>query len=106
MVIFVDGSGGVTRDALHARLKEEGIETKRYFHPAVHEMTAYRAWGRPFVGKLPVSERAAREGLALPLYGDMRLADVDGISSRIRAAFGKNYPTGGKISPAGASTPA
>jgi dTDP-4-amino-4,6-dideoxygalactose transaminase len=106
MVIFVDGSGGVTRDALHARLKDEGIETKRYFHPAVHEMTAYREWGRPFAGKLPVAERAAREGLALPLYGDMRLADVDGICSRIRAAFAKNHPTGGNVSPAGTSAPA
>ena len=85
MVIFVDGSGGVTRDALHAHLKKEGIQTKRYFFPAVHEMTSYRRWGRRYAGRLPVAEKAAREGLALPLYGDLHPHDVRHICSRIRA---------------------
>ncbi len=87
MVIFVDGSGGITRDALHVRLKDAGIQTKRYFHPAVHNLAAYRRGGRRYSGKLPVAEKAALEGLALPLYADLEAADVDAICRRIRSAF-------------------
>jgi len=87
MVVFVDGSGGVTRDTLSERLKEEGIQTKRYFYPAVHNMTAYRLWSRRFPGKLLVADKASREGLALPLYGDLKKEDVEYICSRVREVF-------------------
>jgi len=89
MVVFVDGSGGVTRDTLFKRLKEEGIQTKRYFYPAVHNMTAYRIMKRRYPGKLTVAERAAREGLALPLYGDLKSEDVEYICSRVKTVFGR-----------------
>jgi len=87
MVVFVDGSGGVTRDTLHGWLKEEGIQTKRYFYPAVHEMIAYRKWGRKYIGRLPVAEKASREGLALPLHGDLQKEEVEFICSRVKGAF-------------------
>jgi len=87
MVMFVDGSGGVTRDTLFERFKEEGIQTKRYFYPAVHNMTAYRIMKRRYPGKLLVAEKAAREGLALPLYGDLKIGDVEYICSRVREVF-------------------
>lgn len=89
MVIFVDGSGGVTRDAMFEQLREKGIQTKRYFYPAVHQMTAYRKWGKKYIGRLPVAEKAAREGLALPLYGDLRNEDVEYICSQIRRILRK-----------------
>ncbi|MDX1814971.1 MAG: DegT/DnrJ/EryC1/StrS family aminotransferase [Thermodesulfobacteriota bacterium] len=87
MVVFVDGSGGVTRDTLFERLKEEGIQTKRYFYPAVHNMTAYRIMKRKYPGKLLVAEKASRESLALPLYGDLKKEDVEFICSRVREVF-------------------
>ena len=87
MVIFVDGSGGMTRDKLHGHLERMGIQTKRYFYPAVHEMTAYRRWAKAYAGRLPIAERAARQGLALPLYGDLRMMDVRHICTYIREAF-------------------
>jgi len=87
MVVFVDGSGGVTRDTLFERLKEEGIQTKRYFYPAVHNMMAYRIMKRRYPGKLLVAEKASREGLALPLYGDLKNEDVEYICSRVREVF-------------------
>jgi len=87
MVIFADGSGGVTRDMLHERLKAEGIQTKRYFYPAVHEMIAYRKWGRRYVGSLPVAESAARRALALPLHSGLKPPDVEFIANRIRSAL-------------------
>jgi len=91
MVVFVDGSGGVTRDTLFERLKEEGIQTKRYFYPAVHNMTAYRIMKHRFPGKLLVAEKASREGLALPLYGDLKKEDVEYICSRVREVFLRRF---------------
>jgi len=87
MVVFVDGSGGITRDTLFERLKEEGIQTKRYFYPAVHNMTAYRIMKRKYPGKLLVAEKASREGLALPLYEGLEKEDVEYICSRVREVF-------------------
>ena len=84
MVIFVDGTGGVTGDTLLERLKEEGIQTKRYFYPAVHKMTAYRMLSRRYPGKLRVAEKASRESLALPLHGHLGKEDVEYICSRVR----------------------
>jgi dTDP-4-amino-4,6-dideoxygalactose transaminase len=87
MVVFIDGSGEVTRDTLFERLKEEGIQTKRYFYPAVHNMMAYRIMKRRSPGELLVAEKASREGLALPLYGDLKKEDVEYICSRVREVF-------------------
>jgi dTDP-4-amino-4,6-dideoxygalactose transaminase len=83
MVIFIDGAGRIDRDGMYMRLMDEGIQTKRYFFPAVHEMMAYRKYGRKFIGRLPVAERASREGLALPLHGGLNPDDVRFICSRI-----------------------
>lgn len=87
MVVFVDGTGGVTRDDLRDTLRAQGIQTKRSFHPAVHRMTAYRLWSRRFPGKLTVAETASRASLALPLYGELSTEDVDHICARVREAF-------------------
>jgi len=87
MVVFVDGSRGVTRDTLFERLKKEGIQTNRCFYPAVHNMTAYRLWSRRFPGKPLVAEKASREGLALPLYEDLKKEDVEYICSRVKVVF-------------------
>ena len=87
MVMFVDGTAGVTRDDLHRRLTREGIQTRRYFFPAVHEMIAYRGIGRGRGGGFPVAERVSRQGLALPLYEGLKESDVERICGRIRAAF-------------------
>lgn len=87
MVIFLDRAGALSRGDLHSRLMAEGIETKRCFYPAVHKMMAYRRWSRRYPGKLTVAEKAAREGLALPLYGDLSEEDVEYICSRVRAVF-------------------
>jgi dTDP-4-amino-4,6-dideoxygalactose transaminase len=61
---------GVTARRLGLTLEEEGIETRRYYSPPVHEMKAYRhlaASGRD----LPVTLEAAGKVLTLPLSYDM-----------------------------------
>jgi dTDP-4-amino-4,6-dideoxygalactose transaminase len=78
MVIFIDEERfGMSRDKLYEALKAENIETKKYFYPAVHMQEAYRAFREAYKGKLPVTEKASRTGLALPLYGHMEPVSVE-----------------------------
>jgi dTDP-4-amino-4,6-dideoxygalactose transaminase len=72
MVIFIDEQRfGMSRDKLCEALEVENIETKKYFYPAVHLQEASRAFRETYEGKLSVTEKASRTGLALPLYGHM-----------------------------------
>jgi dTDP-4-amino-4,6-dideoxygalactose transaminase len=61
---------GMSADALKAALEAEGVETKRYYSPPVHRMTAYRSYlgGN---GHLPETDRAAERALTLPLWSGM-----------------------------------
>ncbi|MFI5212930.1 MAG: DegT/DnrJ/EryC1/StrS family aminotransferase [Gemmatimonadales bacterium] len=86
-VVFVDESSSrVTRNALYKGLKLQGIETKRYFYPAVHLQGAYAHLRRRYEGRVPVAERAAAQGLAVPLYSHMTRADVERVCERLRDA--------------------
>ena len=73
----------VTRDELLAGLEEEGIQTKRYFHPPLHQQTLYRDLGLTRNGGLSVSEAVSASSLALPLYSHMSVEAVDEICDRI-----------------------
>lgn len=88
MVIFVGAGARTGRDELGDRLAARGVQTKRYFYPAVHELAAYRARGARSGGKLPVAERASRQGLALPLYSHMAADDVRAVAGEVRRALG------------------
>jgi dTDP-4-amino-4,6-dideoxygalactose transaminase len=67
-------------EALHA----EGIQTKKYFYPPVHQQTAYGQYRAGYEGRLPVTERAAQRGLALPLFSHMDERTIDYICETVK----------------------
>jgi dTDP-4-amino-4,6-dideoxygalactose transaminase len=71
------------RDALAARLKAAGIGSGVYYPKPVHKQPAYAALG----GSFPVSEKASREVLALPLYPELSDADAARVVDSVRAFF-------------------
>jgi dTDP-4-amino-4,6-dideoxygalactose transaminase len=75
--IVVEPEYGVERDALVDALQAEGIETRRYFCPAVHEQ-------RPYASSegtdLPMSSYLASRVVTLPIWPAMSDADVDTIA--------------------------
>jgi dTDP-4-amino-4,6-dideoxygalactose transaminase len=76
-VLFVgDGARG-SRDALYEALHANGIQTKRYFHPPVHEHAVFRGAAMRVSDRLEASVRASRQALALPLYSHMADDQVD-----------------------------
>jgi dTDP-4-amino-4,6-dideoxygalactose transaminase len=73
---------GLTAGQLATALGHEGVENRRYYHPAVHAQQAYRDLVSP--APLPVTERLAPAVLSVPLWSHMspslahRLADCIG----------------------------
>ncbi len=58
------------RDELHQFLRDCGIGTMIYYPLPLHLQELYHDLGYA-VGSLPVSERAAREVLSLPMYPEL-----------------------------------
>ena len=88
-VIRLDSAvAGISSSDLRWILLDNGIESKMYFHPAIHMQRAYKHLRLRYEGRLPETEKASAEGLALPLFGGMRRDEVERVCSVIRDALG------------------
>jgi len=88
MVLAIDpDEASMDRDSLHDAMAAAGIQSKRYFHPALHHQTVFGPFRDRHRGLLPVTERVADRTLALPLYGHMAEDDVDEIAATVRRAL-------------------
>ncbi len=73
----------LSRDKVYEGLKQQGIQTKRYFYPALHNQTAYAPYRDKSPGPLNVAERLASQCLALPLYSHMHPDDIAEVSDEV-----------------------
>lgn len=69
---------GMGRDELAERLSAEGIFTKKYFHPPLHKMAAYRAI-KHRAEKLSNTEFLSNNILCLPIYSHMTVDTLEKI---------------------------
>lgn len=83
--ILVTPDYPISRDALNLKLKEIGINPRRYFYPLISEFPMYR--GLPSADKknLPVSSVASSQVLCLPIYPDLPMEVVEEVASFIAA---------------------
>ena len=72
------------RDALNAHLQARGIAAGIHYPVPIHLQPAYRS--TPPVS-LPVTERAAREVLSLPIYPELSDTEVSTVVSAVRDFF-------------------
>jgi perosamine synthetase len=82
---------GTTRDALAARLRKEGVDTRTFFCP----MTAQPCFqGLPGFQPppCPVADRLWQEGLYLPSSHFLKEADVDKVCSVFRGVLSASKP--------------
>jgi dTDP-4-amino-4,6-dideoxygalactose transaminase len=82
-VLFVTERARRSRDEVYAALKARGIQTKRYFHPPLHEQTLFRRVACRRSEHLEHTERASREALALPLYGHMTQEQLEHVCRHV-----------------------
>lgn len=72
------------RDALQAHLEAEGVGTAVYYPVPLHVQKCFADLGWR-AGDLPVSERAALETLALPMFPELTAGEVDRVCDVIAA---------------------
>jgi dTDP-4-amino-4,6-dideoxygalactose transaminase len=73
---------GMDADVLGRALGHEGVDTRRYYAPPVHEQRAYRAAA---VGvELPVTRWAAERTLTLPIWEEMAEDQVLRVAEAVR----------------------
>jgi len=83
-VILIDPeTSGTNRDELKLSLEKVGIQTKRYFYPALHNQTIFRNIEPSCRNRLKVTERIAACSLALPLYSHISTEKVDFVCDQI-----------------------
>ncbi len=67
------------RDGVYDLLREHEIVARKYFYPATNCLGCYKDYPTAGGEKTPVSTYAAARVLTLPLYADLKEADVDRI---------------------------
>lgn len=72
---------GKSRDEIFAMLRENGIYTRKYFYPAVNDMQCYKEMYKD--SHTPVARDVSLNILALPMYEELALSDVDRICDLI-----------------------
>jgi dTDP-4-amino-4,6-dideoxygalactose transaminase len=77
------------RDELRAFLKNKGVGTEVYYPVPMHLQECFRYLGHA-AGSFPESELAARTTLALPVYPELREAQLHYVVERIAEFFGKD----------------
>jgi dTDP-4-amino-4,6-dideoxygalactose transaminase len=84
LTIIVDEQQyGMDVPALAEALRAEGVDTRRYFYPAVHRQDAYAYLGEP--RELPVTDMLAPRVLTLPLWSHMADRTVEALADLVTA---------------------
>lgn len=76
-IVIDPNSFGVTRDEVYKKLKNEGINARKYFYPLTSAFDCYKESFDP--NDTPVAYKTSKRILTLPLYADLDLKVVDRI---------------------------
>ena len=72
--ILVEADYPLSRDALYQKLKDHGINARRYFYPLISDFPMYRGLPSSAPSNLPVAADAAKRVLCLPIYPALDIA--------------------------------
>ncbi len=73
------------RDKVAEKMKAQGIPTAVYYPKCLHEQPVFESLGYKY-GDFPVSEKASREVLSLPMHPFLTEADQDRVVAAVREA--------------------
>ena len=76
------------RDAVQEALQAREIQTGIHYPIPVHMQKAYREFGFG-EGDLPVTEKAAKELLSLPMFPELERSQVEEVCAAIRQEVGR-----------------
>lgn len=75
---------GKSRDWLHEKLKESNVYTRKYFYPLCSDFEWYKHLESARKVNLPIAQKAVKQVLAMPYYGELQIESVEKICKLIR----------------------
>ncbi len=84
--IMIEADYPLSRDALYKKLKDHGVNGRRYFYPLISDFPMYRSLPSAARSNLPVASAAADRVLCLPIYPALTTDDVFRVIDIIRAS--------------------
>ena len=78
-VIRISDEFGRSRDEVYTEFKKYNVFTRKYFYPLCSEYSCYRHLPSSNQENLPVAHKDVREVLCMPLYGNLKLEEVEKI---------------------------
>lgn len=81
--ILVEAKYPLSREGLFHKLKEQGINARRYFYPLISDFPMYRGLASAHAGNLPVAKNAAEKIICLPIYPELDVENQERIMSII-----------------------
>lgn len=82
--VLINRNYPLDRDGLYEKLKNKGVNPRRYFYPLISEFSMYKGLASSQAENLPVAIEAASKVLCLPIYPDLSLEKVEEICDIIR----------------------
>jgi dTDP-4-amino-4,6-dideoxygalactose transaminase len=86
--ILVEPDYPLSRNQLHARMRSQGIYTRRYFYPLISTGQVYQEIAAQEFSSLPIATSVTQKVLCLPIYPDMDERDVERVVRLIATALG------------------
>ena len=83
--ILVGNDYPISRDDLNQKLKDIGINPRRYFYPLISDFPMYRGLPSAHRENLPIATASAQQVLCLPIYPDLDISVVQEITNFIAA---------------------
>lgn len=84
--ILVQQDYPLSRDALYQKLKNQGINARRYFYPLISDFPMYRGLPSAARSNLPIAAAAADRVLCLPIYPELSNNDQQRVINSIAGA--------------------
>ena len=79
--VLIKREYGLSRDRVHALLKQCNIHARKYFYPLASRYSCYRALPSAAPDQLPIAEQFANQVLCLPMFGSLPNVTVDAIAN-------------------------
>ena len=86
-IIIDEDQFGLSRDKLYMALKEERVDTRRYYYPALHQQKTNAHLTHLYEGTLPHTEHIAANSLTLPMFSHMTDEQANGVCDAIERLY-------------------
>lgn len=82
--VFIGPEYPISRDDLYQRLKNAGINGRRYFFPLISDLPIYQGLPSAVPDNLPQAQKAANQVLCLPIHSGLRDEEFERITAVIK----------------------